>query len=108
MKKNAQIISRDSHKLIKVNRKSTLIGNQLKICFGSEIYIDEIINKSSEFSDESNEDKINKTPLTSSFKIILSETDDNYLVFTLNNIAFGGKLTAEYIRYEICDFIIKK
>ena len=37
----------------------------------------------------------------------ISETDGNFLFNTLNNI-FGGKLTAEYIREEICDFVIKK
>ena len=55
-----------------------------------------------------NENEINTTPLTSSFKIIPSETDVNCLFHTLNIIVFGGQLTVEYIREEICDFIIKK
>ena len=59
------------------------------------------------YSDESDEDEINTTPLTSSFIIISSKTDDNCYFYTLNNIVFGGQLTAEYIIEEICDFIIK-
>ena len=90
-------IYEDSHKLIKVNRRFTLTDNQLEDCFGSDI-----------FTDESDEDEINTTPLTSIFKIIPSETDGNCLFHTLNNIVFGGQFTAEYIREEICDFIIKK
>ena len=96
-------ISEDSHKLIKVNRRSTLTDNKLEDCVGSDIFTDE----SSEYSGESDEDEINTTPLTSSFKIISSETDGNCLFHTLNNIVFGGQFTAEYIREEICDFIIK-
>ena len=71
--------SDDSHKLIKVNRRSTLTDNQLEDCFGSDIFTDEITNESSEYSGESDEDKINTTPLTSIFKIIPSETDGNCL-----------------------------
>ena len=97
-------ISEDSHKLIKVNRRSTLTDNQLENCFGSYIFTDE----SSEYSDESDEDEINTTLLTSIFKIILSETDGNCLFHTSNNIVFGGNFTAEYIREVIYDFIIKK
>ena len=59
------------------------------------------------YSDESDEDEINTTPLTSIFKIIPSETDGNCLFHSLNNIVFDGQLTAEYVREEICDFIIK-
>ena len=101
-------IYEDSHKLIKVNRRSTLIDNQLEDCFGSYIFTYEITDESSEYSGKLDEDKINEIPLTSSFKIIPSETDDNCLFHTLNNIVFGGQFTAEYIREEICDFIIKK
>ena len=101
-------ISEDSHKLIKVNRRSTLTDNQLENCFGSDIFTDEITDESSEYSGESDEDEINTTPLTSIFKIIPSETDGNCLFHTLNNIVFGGQFTAEYIREEICYFIIKK
>ena len=68
-------ISEDSHKLIKVNRRSTLTGNQLEDCFGSDIFTDE----SSKYSSKSYEDEINTTLLTSIFKIIPSETDDNCL-----------------------------
>ena len=95
-------LSEDSHKLIKVNRRSTLTDNQLEDCFGSDIFTDE----SSEYSGKS--DEINAIPLTSSFKIIPCETDGNCLFHTLNNIVFGGHLTAEYIKEEICDFIILK
>ena len=95
-------LSEDSHKLIKVNRRTTRTDNQLEDCFGSYIFTDE----SSEYSGKSNE--INTIPLTSIFKIIRSETDGNCLFHTLNNIVFGGHLTAEYIREDICDFIIKK
>ena len=102
-------ISEDSHKLIKVNRRSTLTDNQLENCFGSNIFTDEITDEiTDESSGESDEDEINTTPFTSIFKIIPSETDDNCLFHTLNNIVFGGQFTAEYIREEICDFIIKK
>ena len=101
-------ISEDSHKLIKVNRKSTLTDNRLENCFGSDIFTDEITDEFSEYSGKSDEDEINAIPLTSSFKIIPSETDGNYYFHTLNNIVFGGCLTAEYIREEICDFIITK
>ena len=61
-------ISEDSHKLVKVNRRSTLTDNQLEECFDSGIYTDEITNESSEYSGESDENEINKTPLTSSLK----------------------------------------
>ena len=65
-------------------------------------------DESSEYFGESNDDEINTTPLISIFKIIPNETDGNCLFLTLNNIVFGGQLTAEYIREEICKFIIKK
>ena len=78
-KRMLKSISEDSHKLIKVNRRSTLTDNQLENCFGSDIFTDEITDESSEYSGESNEDEINTTPLTSSFKIIPSETDGNCL-----------------------------
>ena len=58
-------ISEDSHKLIKVNSRSTLTDNQLKDCFGSDIFTDE----SSEYSGEFDEDKINTTSLSSIFKL---------------------------------------
>ena len=88
-------ISKDSHKLFKVNIRSTLTYNQLEDCFGSDILIDEITDESSEYSGESDEDEINTTPSTSSFKIIPSEIDFNCLFRTLNNIVFGGKFIAE-------------
>ena len=101
-KRMLKSIFEDSHKLIKVNKRSTLTDSQLVDCFGSDIFTDE----SSEYSAKSDEDEINTKPLTSSFKIILSETDGNCLFHTLNKIDFGGQFTAEYIRDEICDFII--
>ena len=100
-------ISEDSHKLIKVSRRSTLTYKQYENYFGSDIFTDVITDEFSEYSDESDEDEIDTTPLTSSFKIILFETDGNCLFNTLNNIIFEGQLTAEYIREEICDFIVK-
>ena len=78
-KRMLKSISEDSHKLIKVNRRSTLTDNQLEDCFGSYIFTDEITDESSEYSGESDEDEINTTPLTFIFKIIPSETDSNYL-----------------------------
>ena len=54
--------------------------------------------ESYEYSGESGEDEINTTPFTSSFKIIPCETNGNFLFHTLNNIVFGGQLTAKYIR----------
>ena len=72
-------ISEDSHKLIKVNRRSTLTDNQLENCFSSDIFTDEITDESSEYSGKSDEDEINAIPLTSSFKIIPSETDSKCL-----------------------------
>ena len=88
-KRKLKSISEDSHKLIKVNRISTLTDNQLENCFENDIFTDENTNESSEYSDESDEDEINITPLTSNFKIIPSETDGNYLFHTFNNIVFG-------------------
>ena len=101
-------ISENSQKWIKVDSRSTQTDNQLENCFCSDIFADEITNESSEYSGESDEDEINTTPLNFSFKIIPSKTDDNCLFHTLNNITFGEQLTAEYIREEICDFIIKE
>ena len=98
---NAKSISEDSHKLNKVNRRFTLTYNQFEDCFGSDIFTDEI-------TDESDEDEINTTLFTSIFKIIPSEINGNCPFHTLNNIVFGGQFTAEYIREEICNFIIKK
>ena len=72
-------ISENSHKLIKVNRRSTLTDNQLEDYFGSYIFTDEITDESSEYSGESDEDEINTTPLTSILKIIPSETNSNNL-----------------------------
>ena len=100
-------ISEDSYKLIKVNKRSTLTDNQLEDCFGSDFFTDENTDESSKYSDESDEDEINTTPLTPSFKIISGKTGGNCYFHTLNNIVFGGQLTAEYIIEEICDFIIK-
>ena len=57
-------ISEDRHKLIKVNRRSTLTDNQLEDCFGSDIFTDEITDESYECSSESDEDEdeINTKP----------------------------------------------
>ena len=66
------------------------------------------MNESYEYSGESDENEINTTPFTSSFKIIPCETNGNFLFHTLNNIVFGGQLTAKYIREQICDFIKKE
>ena len=63
---------------------------------------------SSEFSIESDEILNNATALTSQFRIIPSGIDGNCLFHILNNIVFGGQLTAKGIRNEICDFIFKK
>ena len=71
-------------------------------------YFFETTDESYEYSDEPDENEINTTIFTTSFKTILSETDDNFLFYTFNNnIVFGGQLTAEYIKEEICDYIIK-
>ena len=94
-------ISEDSHKLIKVNRRYTLTDNQLEHCFGSDIF-------TNEYSGESDEDEKDTTPLTLNFKIIQSETNGNCLFHIWNDIVFGGQFTAEYIRKEICYFIVKK
>ena len=106
-KRMLKSISEDNHKLIKVSRRSTLTDKQFENSFGSDIFTDEITDESSEYSDESDKDEINTTPLTSSFKITPYETDGNCLFNTLN-IIFEGQLTAKYIREEICDFIVKK
>ena len=74
-------ISEHSHKLIKVNRRSTLTDSQLENRFGRDIFIDENTDES---SGESNEDEINTIPLTSSLKIIPSENESKYLLHTLN------------------------
>ena len=81
-------ISEDSHKLIKVNRQSTLTDNQLENYFGSDIFTGVITDESSEYSGESDENEINTTPLTSSFKINPSETESKYLFHTLKKILF--------------------
>ena len=94
--------------LIKQNRKSTLTDLQLEKWCESDIFTDEIIDESSEFSIESDEILNNTTALTCQFRIILSGIDENYLFHTLNNIVFGGRLTAKSIRDEIYDFIFKK
>ena len=75
-----KFISEDSHKLIKVNKRSTLTDNQLEDCFGSDIFADKIADESSEYYGESDEDEINTIPLTSRCKIIPSETDGNCLI----------------------------
>ena len=67
-KRMLKSISEDSHKLIKVSRRSTLTDNQLEDCFGSDIFTDEVTDESSEYSGESDENEINITPLTSIFK----------------------------------------
>ena len=85
-------ISEDSHKLIKVNRRSTLTDNQLEDCYSDDIFTDEITDEFSKYSGESDENKINTTPPTSSFKIIPSETDGNCPYNTLKNIVFDGQL----------------
>ena len=51
-----KFIYEDSHKLIKINRRSTQTDNQLEDCFGSDIFTDEITDESSEYSCESKED----------------------------------------------------
>ena len=88
-------IFEDNHKLIKVNHRSTLTDNQLENCFGINIFTEEIADESSEYSGESYEEEINSTSLTSSFKIIPSETDGNCIFHTLSKIVFSGQLTAE-------------
>ena len=79
-KRMLKFIYEDSHKLIKVSRRSTLTDKQFENSFGCDIFTDEITNEFSEYSDESDEDEINTTPLTSSFKIIPCETDGNFLL----------------------------
>ena len=71
-------------------------------------FTDEITDKSSEYSYESEEANNNFLELTSRFRIVPSEADGNCLFHTLNNIVFGSNLTAKNIREEICDFLIKK
>ena len=100
--------SDDADILIKQNRKSTLTDLQLEKWCESDIFTDEITDESSEFSIESDEILNNATALTSQFRIIPSGIDGNCLFHTLNNIVFGGQLTAKSIRDEICDFIFKK
>ena len=55
-KRMLKSIFEDSHKLIKVNWRSTLIDNQLEDCFGSDIFTYEITDESSEYSGKSDED----------------------------------------------------
>ena len=45
-------ISEDSHKLIKVSRRSTLTDKQFENCFDSYIFTDEITVESSDEPDE--------------------------------------------------------
>ena len=66
------------------------------------------MNESSKYSGESDKDEINTTPLTSSFKITTSETNDNCIFLSFNNYVFGRQLIAGYIIEEIWNFIIKK
>ena len=100
--------SDDTDILIKQNRKSTLTDLQLEKLCKSDIFADEITNESSEFSIESDEILNNLTALTSQFRIIPSWIYGNCLFHTINNIVFGGQLTAKCIRDEICAFILKK
>ena len=100
--------SNDRDTLIKSNRKSTLTNQQLEKCWEDDIFTDEITDKSSEYSYESEEANNNFLELTSRFRIVPSEADGNCLFHTLNNIVFGSNLTAKNIREEICDFLIKK
>ena len=81
-------ISKDSLKLIKANKRSTLTDNQLEDCFSSDIFTDIITDESSKYSGESDENKINITPLTSNFNIIPSETDGNCPFHNLKKIFF--------------------
>ena len=76
-------ILENSHKLIKANRRFTLTDNHFENYFSSDTFIDEITNESYEYCGESDEDEINTTLLTYSFKIILSETEGNFLFYTL-------------------------
>ena len=100
--------SNDRDTLIKSNRKSTLTNQKLEKCWEDDIFTDEITDKSSEYSYESEEANNNFLELTSRFRIVPSEADGNCLFHTLNNIVFGSNLTAKNIREEICDFLIKK
>ena len=85
-------ISKDSLKLIRVNRRSTLTDNQLEDCFSSDIFTDGITDESTKYSGESDENKINTTPLTSNLNIIPSEADGNCPFHTLKNIVFDWQL----------------
>ena len=100
--------SNDRDTLIKSNRKSTLTNQQLEKCWEDDIFTDEITDKSSEYSYESEEANNNILELTSRFRIVPSEADGNCLFHTLNNIVFGSNLTAKNIREEICDSPTKK
>ena len=42
------------------------------------------------------------------FKIIPSKMDGSWLFHTLNNLVFGGLLSREDLRNELCDFMIRK
>ena len=81
--------SNDRDTLIKSNRKSTLTNQQLEKCWEDDIFTDEITDKSSEYSYESEEANNNFLELTSRFRIVPSEADGNCLFHTLNNIVFG-------------------
>ena len=100
--------SNDADILIKQNRKSTLTDLQLEKWCESDIFTDEITDESSELSIESDEILNNTTALTSQFRIIPSGIDGNCLFHSLNNIVFGGQLTAKSIRNEIFDFILRR
>ena len=54
----------ESDTLIKDNRKSTLTNHQLAKCYESDIFSDEIIDESFEFSDECYEFQNNVVSLT--------------------------------------------
>ena len=97
-------ISEDSYILIKINRRSTQTDNQVENCCGYNILLMKFQVNLLNILANQMKMKFNSTPFTSSFKIIPSETNGDFIFYTLNNIEFGWQLTIKYIKVEICCF----
>ena len=79
----------DESDILNKNIKKKLYKSSIRKYCESDIFIDEITDKSVELFNEYDEFHNNATSLTSQFKVIPSGTDRNSLIHTLNNIVFG-------------------
>ena len=80
----------DNDKTARISRRSTLSNQEYEHWWLDSWFTDEFLEESSELLREQEESIRNLTSLTEIFQIIPRQIDRNWLLYTLNNLVFGG------------------